>query len=981
MRTAKPQVTPSSSGIAGSDEPPITDNSTRRQSWIAVEPAIHYGLLLVALVFVGWVRLLPLSLGGLGNDASRAILQAQSQQIAAQLPAGTTKSQAKRAIESGLARWRATHAKQFASERNQIVASLRSQLTYKGADGKRHVFLGGYDGYQWLRMARNYLRTGHTCDAFVKGQCIDTYANAPVGRVNIYAHSLHIDAIIALDRVMTFLRPGYPLASASFLVPVIIGLLGVFPAFAIGRRLAGNLSGLCAAITIGVNPLFLRRSVDSDNDVWNIVLPLFLVWAALEAGSAERPRRQIAYALLAAFFVGLHAATWSGWPLFYGVVLLAMVANVGLEAMRTLVDRYRQRTPDTTRLRRAALVTVVFYAASAVFAKLGGAKFYFSVPLVLMQSLLGHYFAHNTTAIRPDLWPNVFATVAELQRSSLAGIAAVMGGQVLFFASWLGLLLLLVPRRGWQIRHYLLLIGGNYLYWYLLTANPGRMALLALLASPIALALLIDLFTSETGVADPLGALIVGIWFLATMFLSFQGSRFAMLLVAPFGIALGVALGRLHQWLDERLAGLTWSRSRPMLRAAAFLVVGAVLIVPARRGYAAGLNYIPRMNVAWWATLKDLRKKSPPDSIVTSWWDYGYWIEYVANRRATVDGGSLDTHIPYWVARVLAAPTDRESAGLLMMLDCGSDATPLPQRREGAYGKLRSYGADTVKAEMVVSRLATLDRAQAESYLAENKFSPTESANILSSAQCQPPPGYLVVTSAIGPLGGWWHIGNWNFERAYILKHDSLLPESTAVADIVSRFGDTAARARALYEKAKSVRSRAERSRFVEPSLNYLHSGWFACRPGNDASMVCDANLAFGRNVVKQFIYYPDDPTKSRIILARGGSGSNEVEGTPGLMVVAGRKRLHYVSFSNPSWPGAGVLMDVEHSRARLGSPELLRSTFARLFYLDGRYDKRFFSKAFSQVGFAGEQVTAWRVNWNALEENPDAPRQDTRSR
>ena len=126
----------------------------------------------------------------------------------------------------------------------------------------------------------------------IDGQCRDTYANAPVGRRNVYNRSLHIAAIVALHRLITWFKPAYPLEASSFLVPVIVGVLGVFPAFAIGARLAGALGGLCAALLAAVNPLFLARSIGSDDDVWNIVLPLFMVWAAIEAISASRPRRQ-----------------------------------------------------------------------------------------------------------------------------------------------------------------------------------------------------------------------------------------------------------------------------------------------------------------------------------------------------------------------------------------------------------------------------------------------------------------------------------------------------------------------------------------------------------------------------------------------------------------------------------------------------------------------------------------------------------------
>ena len=65
-----------------------------------------------------------------------------------------------------------------------------------------------------------------------------------------------------------------------------------------------------------------------------------MVWAAVEALYAARPRWQAGYALLAAGFAGLHAAVWTGWVFSYGVVLTGMLAALVLECARYLSGRY-----------------------------------------------------------------------------------------------------------------------------------------------------------------------------------------------------------------------------------------------------------------------------------------------------------------------------------------------------------------------------------------------------------------------------------------------------------------------------------------------------------------------------------------------------------------------------------------------------------------------------------------------------------------
>ena len=335
------------------------------------------GLVIGAMALVGWVRLLPRALGDVEMRAEVRLREKVTAEVDAQLPADIPERRA--AIDQAVRAWPKEHPAEFRQRGHEMAEQLASEFRYTGDDGRQHVFLGDYDSYHWLRMARNYLRTGTTCDQIVDGVCRDTYANAPVGRTNIYNRSLHIAAIIALNRLIAFFRPGFPIPSGSFLVQVLVGMLGVIPAFAIGRRVAGNLGGLCTAIVLGLNPLFLHRSLGSDDDVWNVVLPLFMVWALIEASAAPSWRRQIAYAMLGAVFTGLHAASWSGWPFAYGVLMIALLANLLFESIKLALRKARSEASSGAGVRRAALVVVVFYFSAWITTSMAGASYFAAV--------------------------------------------------------------------------------------------------------------------------------------------------------------------------------------------------------------------------------------------------------------------------------------------------------------------------------------------------------------------------------------------------------------------------------------------------------------------------------------------------------------------------------------------------------------------------------------------------------------------------
>jgi asparagine N-glycosylation enzyme membrane subunit Stt3 len=862
---------------------------------------LRVALVLVAAAVVLWVRLLPLSLGG-------------------------------------------------------VEPADRDQLRYVGGDGRAYVYLGDIDSYLWLRHARNYLRTGTTCDAIVDGECRDTFATAPVGQPMIYARSLHIAAIVGLHRVITAIAPEYPLAATAYWIPVLVGVLGVVPAFAIGSRLAGPVGGLVAAVVIGTDPLFLSRSIGSDNDVWNVVVPLFAAWAAIEALAAVRPARQAALAAVAALMVGVHAAVWRGWLFTYAVLLVGIAAASVLAVLEA-----DARGRIGARIRGAALILGVFWAVAAVGAIAAGAgREYLALPATLVAALFG---TAAPVASSEVAWPDVFQTVSELARPGLHGIAATLHGPLYFFVAWLGLLLILLPERGWRWWHYLLLIGGNYLYRYLLTTPVwSPLALVALLGLPLAGGVALWLATPRTG-ADRgrRGALVVVAWFLAALFQAYGGHRFILLVVAPTGILFGVALGRLHGWLVRVTTPLA-GRYAAVLRPVLFVAVVAVAIQPVQRGVAAARSAVPLMNDAWWDTLTGIRDGSPPDTIVNTWWDYGHWVKYVAERRVSVDGGTLGTRVPHWIGRALLAPSEHETIGLLRMLNCGSDVTA-----DGAYGRLLAAGIDPIAAHGIVVAITGLERDAARGVLAARGVDRDTSEGVLRATHCPPPPARLVLTSHMVAVASTWHyLGGWDPLRAWVATAVRERPAAEIVAELVRRFGIAEDEARRLSVRAAALESPSDVGEFVAPRSGYLVGEWIPCRDAGDDGWICPIRrpIYTAGAILDAVVYRPDTPSAAYLRLrarVRGRGVETARTVIPGTLLVAGPQRLDETSLPDPADETLGVLVDAVEQRVLIGPPDLLRSTFTHLMFLDGRYAERF-EKVDDRTGYRGARVVTWAL-------------------
>ena len=138
-----------------------------------------------------------------------------------------------------------------------------------------------------------------------------------------------------MQRVATWLDPDFPLPRSAYLVPVLAGLLGVLPAFAIGRRLGGVLGGFFAARRQRrAIPMLLLRSIGSDNDVWNVVLPLYMAWALVAAMQAAPLAAAASAARCSpAPSPACTPATWSGWSFAFTVLLAGLLAAVALHAV------------------------------------------------------------------------------------------------------------------------------------------------------------------------------------------------------------------------------------------------------------------------------------------------------------------------------------------------------------------------------------------------------------------------------------------------------------------------------------------------------------------------------------------------------------------------------------------------------------------------------------------------------------------------
>jgi hypothetical protein len=810
--------------------------------------------------------------------------------------------------------------------------------TYVAEDGREHVYLGDFDSYLWLRHARTLLRTGDACDAVIDGACRDQHTGAPLGATTYYARTLHVAAIAAVHRLVTaWSGPDVPLSVAASLTALLVALAGVLPAFFLARSLGGgNVGGVFAVVLTTLDVRVLARTLGSDNDVWSVVLPLYVLWLVVAALGATRSWVRLTCASAAGGVVGLHAWAWRGWPLVLVIVAVALAAVMVLEALRQALAQRADggAVRVASGARRSALVLATLVLTAGVATSITPDGGYVRLAREIVATFRARPAATPAEVVSEPSWPSALGAVAELAPLDLAAIARQAGGSGVLVAAWLGILLLLLPQGAWRPRHQVVfgaaLSAGA---WLVLRGIGGDAAAIPLLGVPILAAALAGIIgrpgdggdDERDRVARAAGVTLV-VWFGAAAYAAHGGLRMYLFAVTPLGIGCGVLAGRVVSALRRAVADEPrWYRTTASAGLALVLTIALVRML--EPGLALASRYRPLIDDAWWDALTHLRTSSAPNAIVHAWWEHGHWITYVADRRVANDGSSLQTHIPYWTARALLAPDDAQSAGVLRMLSCGSDAAPRPEGEQGAYAILRRAGKDPLAALAIVDGLVARDAAAAATYLDEHGLTATQRDAVLHATHCAPPEGYLVVSSDL------------------LAKRSALV----AMAAWDPRAPTLAGGAGLAHEDAAS-------------GVPFVRR-WIDCTPGADGEMLCpvDSTIGGGTTLVDRVAYPASAPGRAVLTTAPAGGGPS-VSGSPALVVVAGAERVERIVPAAPAQADLGVLIDVPGHRILVGAPALVGSTLVQLLYLDGRTTGRF-EKVDDRTA-AGERVTTWRIRW-----------------
>lgn len=788
-----------------------------------------------------------------------------------------------------------TNRGQVDSQIDQTSKYFKSRMQ----DDSGQTYLLAIDPYYYLRHARNLVENGHVGDYLGEdGNPYNSHQTAPIDQKSEKNFHMYFEAY--LYRFISFFSPDTSLMRVAFFTPVLLASLAIIPAFFIARKVAGNVGGFFTASMLAVQQAFLTRTSGgfADTDAYNVTFPLFIAWTFLLAMESADLRKKIGYSVLTGILIGLYSFAWSGWWYILNFILASLVLHLIYQIVTHWDDIKKHKRyilKENRFLANPILVGFSLLVTSGIFVSVfngiqryslkEGFKIFFnsflSAPLKIVT--LKQVGVTN-------LWPNVRTTVAELNPASYGQIVSSLGGRLLFFIAIVGILLILFTR---------------------------------------------DLDNKRRTIYS----ILLTVWFVGTIFGATRGVRFILLLVPAFSLAFGIGIGLIHSWVSEwftaNLSVKDW-----MIKPVAFLLFALLLLTPIKVANGVAKSQIPSMNDAWWQSLESVKANTQEDAIISSWWDFGHWFKYIADRPTTFDGASQNLPHAHWIGKSLLTSNENESIGILRMLDCNANS---------AFQKLQEFDNDDfLKSINILYEVLPLEREQAKEaylkYLTKNQVD-----EVIELSHCNPPEAiYITSEDMVSKAGVWAHFGSWDFKRAALVNKNKKSTE-TDTRDYIKELYPTIddSQVDSLYNKLQAVGTGGEANSWISPWPSYSGTKTSACKKTGEDLVVCSSGFNIN--------------TSTMDVLIKGDGG----QGVPYSIVYTTEDGISEKVFNDSNNDISIVLIKEGDSyRSILMQKELTKSMFTRLFFLEG-HGLNHYQKISDLNSVVGQRIIVWKVDWS----------------
>ena len=916
-------------------------------------------LIIIAIFFSMYFRLYTETLPQTDKWAENSIQSHYKDQIRANINAEYPNLPDQNKEELVNKKYAETYEKDKAQiETTKVQLSAQFKESYQDDSGQ--TYLLAIDPYTYYRQTRNIIEKGTVCDEIKDNKCWNNHMYAPNG-IGMRLNG-HVVIQYITYKISKIFNPNISLTSAIFILPAIIIMLGIIPAFFIAKKYAGIVGGFVAAMLIGLHPYLLGRTPAGfvDTDAYGITVALYLIWLIVEAYSARSYKMKAIFAGLAGVATWIFHKTWGGgWSFTFDILLAVLIGMVLYQILKVYIDLHRTKTKSKhiklfhSRIIRSNFLILITYIL-VVIILLG-------TTLIAAAIKTPASASQFQNAAHSSLWPNVYTTVAELNVQSLSGITNALIsnplGQLMLFLAFLAIPLSLIKTFDKKSWYYL--IGSAVIYLILTSKSVvSRISpnfYITIIIITLIIGILINLSKDRKERASILLPSLLTILLAGSIFASVRGIRFVLLGINPFSLMIGLTIGMLFLRLSRGLHKLI---DIPKIATKGLVLILAVIIIINYIGVAhsTALSETPQMNDAWYESLTKIKEQSDKDAIITSWWDFGHWFKSIADRAVTFDGASQNTPMAHWVGKSLATDNEEVTIGILRMLNCGSN---------DAFELLDKEINNPALTIDILNKVIVEDKTDAKQVLLSEGLSETSANRILTKTHCIPPESYYITSQdMVSKAGVWAHFGLWDFKKADLYLNGKGL-DYISFSEKAKAYGYNDETIEKLYDDINFIDDEREANSWISPWPGYM--GTTSCLEEND-TVNCRINIKIG------------EQNSADIVLESYVFDKNKEEGIGMIGIYSGNSKIGNTTSQIKSFTteingelktytssGEGMVLGILNigNKAVTGSPELVNSVFTRLFYFDGAHTKYFEKFSDLSAGSTNERIIVWKVKWD----------------
>ena len=524
-------------------------------------------------------------------------------------------------------------------------------------------FLTEMDSYYHLRMTRDIMDRGVPGGEYKDNEAWDTLSYAPYGRSAADYKPLMAYIAIASKKILSRFAE-VTLEKVVYWQGAVLSVLVVIPVFIMAYRLGGFITALVSSVLACINYGYFVHTIpgfyDTDT-ILSTVSCLFFLSAVLLASAFEK-KTFFKSALL--FFLAslcLLIMSWNAYALFVGVLTVSLVIYAVLVKRNTAGSFKR-------------VLTLALGMIGLIFLSI----------LIFDRSFFANMFSQATSVFAGGrgIFPDALVSVSEMKKPVI-----IAGGFTGLF----------------QMK----VLSGTAIG----VVNAVGGAIPCISAAVMCIMLIRDIVKKKFRFDH----ILLAVWYFAAFVLAFRSWRFIMLFAVPVALLSGLFAG----WL----IGLMREKRMMDYKVYAAMILLLMMFPTLYGAYRSAGDSHPSVNMSFYDSMKKIKLDSDRDTILASWWDYGYFFEEKAQRRTIFDGGSQNGMRVYWIGKALSCADEDLSYNIIRMLSGEGD--------KATEEMIKAFG-ETKETLFLMTRLLSGTKEEARAGLEEKGVSVTDSERIVS---------------------------------------------------------------------------------------------------------------------------------------------------------------------------------------------------------------------------------------------------------